>query len=517
MGTGVPLKDLYIGQVDARNEIGETDVEKQRFLDSYYIPENLDVNDYLVGKLFYITGLKGVGKTALMRYLGATAEKDGSCVSFLLFKSDITEQQRGEFQKERNLEVVDSATNEFRDDYKALWKLFLHRVVAKNLSENDGISLPTKALERYIACVSAARSGDTKSGLWKLFPRIKKGAIEVGLDEIVKANIKLDFEWDDPEKRTVQLDTLVLQADSLLSELSPGSRRMYVFIDELELTINHPAKYKRDAMLIRDLIQISSDFNRLFVRHKLPIKIVVGIRTEVLSSEYVRGEEINKLVSDFGEKVKWDPRGSDIEEHPLLQLIVKKIRASELGKGVDKKVSDIVLWRDYFPPSIQGMPSDQYILNNTWFRPRDIVRMLGLIKKQYKMKTSFSEAMFTDSKKDYSYESWDEIVEDLSAKYSQAHLEAIAETLLGYKQYFGVEEYERHCKHLAELSNKIRGFIEKHAIVDVLEDLYRIGAVGNCEPSIRFSFRGDVGLIKTGRILIHHALLRRFSIKALAL
>lgn len=64
------LKDIFIGKTDAKNEFIENSAsEKEVFLRSFLKPDNLVEDDFLQGKRYYITGLKGTGKTALMRYL----------------------------------------------------------------------------------------------------------------------------------------------------------------------------------------------------------------------------------------------------------------------------------------------------------------------------------------------------------------------------------------------------------------------------------------------------------------
>jgi len=64
------LKDLFTGKVDAKNEILEnTKEERNRFLESYIVPENIILNSYFTGLKYIISGLKGTGKTALLQYI----------------------------------------------------------------------------------------------------------------------------------------------------------------------------------------------------------------------------------------------------------------------------------------------------------------------------------------------------------------------------------------------------------------------------------------------------------------
>src|SRR5690606_30104733 len=70
------LKDIFVGKTDAKNEFIENSTsEISKFIDSYLIPENITIEDFEKGSKYYITGLKGTGKTALLRYLEVSFNK----------------------------------------------------------------------------------------------------------------------------------------------------------------------------------------------------------------------------------------------------------------------------------------------------------------------------------------------------------------------------------------------------------------------------------------------------------
>lgn len=85
------LKDLQLGSLDAKNElIEDTDEVKELFTNSYVLPPNFDLDKFYQKKNYFITGLKGTGKTALLRYISIKLEEDSNTYSkFILFKSDL--------------------------------------------------------------------------------------------------------------------------------------------------------------------------------------------------------------------------------------------------------------------------------------------------------------------------------------------------------------------------------------------------------------------------------------------
>ena len=81
------LRDLFVGKTDAKNELIENnDKTKKLFCDSFLIPENINIEDFYNGKRYYITGLKGTGKTALLHYIDLQMKNNPNySSSFVLF------------------------------------------------------------------------------------------------------------------------------------------------------------------------------------------------------------------------------------------------------------------------------------------------------------------------------------------------------------------------------------------------------------------------------------------------
>jgi len=93
------ISNLHIGSVDAKNElIDESPASKQKFYDAFLVPENIVVDKFLNGQQFFILGLKGTGKTALLRYIAIEVEKKNFKTHFVLFKTHFTEEDRDTFK-----------------------------------------------------------------------------------------------------------------------------------------------------------------------------------------------------------------------------------------------------------------------------------------------------------------------------------------------------------------------------------------------------------------------------------
>ncbi|MGC8165029.1 DEAD/DEAH box helicase family protein, partial [Salmonella enterica] len=87
----------------------------------------INLEDYFNGQKFFITGLKGTGKTALLRYFAIEAEREQRAHTlFILFKSEIREQDRREFDKVANtmmayIDQTDATDYTDQYDYEDIW------------------------------------------------------------------------------------------------------------------------------------------------------------------------------------------------------------------------------------------------------------------------------------------------------------------------------------------------------------------------------------------------------------
>jgi ABC-type polar amino acid transport system ATPase subunit len=154
------LKDIFVGKTDAKNEfIENTKDEQNKFIDSYLIPENIILSDFEKGKKYYITGLKGTGKTALLRFLELKFKLKNANSSFILFKSEFSEEDKTNFSKAASTFLTEkNETNEIEEDFLNIWEWFLHRHIVKYSKEyNISFFQNNKDWDKYSKCVLAPK------------------------------------------------------------------------------------------------------------------------------------------------------------------------------------------------------------------------------------------------------------------------------------------------------------------------------------------------------------------------
>lgn len=511
------LKDIFIGKTDAKNEFIENSIEEQdKFVDSYLIPENIHIKDFQHGNKYYIAGLKGTGKTALLRYLELSFQKEEDESSFILFKSEFSEEDKAAFSKAASTFITEkNENNESEEDFVNIWEWFLHRHIVKLSREKEYIFFDQdKNWEKYSKCVMAPKLGDEESGITKLFPKLKRGNVEIEGDiEFLKAKIGIEFDWENENNKLVKFSSIVRQANELYRKLKPKSKRLYIFIDELELTLGKVRQYTKDVKLIRDLIVAINSLNTTSRRNSYNIYLITAIRSEVLTSIQSSGKEINKPILDFGITLKWQQSGGNIKSHPLLKIVNKKIQSAEKSSGFDIISTDEEIWTKYFPLKVNSINTQEYILHRTWYRPRDIIRLLTIAQQQFPNETMFSHAVFDAIVKEYSTQSWIEHAEELRVMFSEKEIDGIKKLLTAIHCPFNFNDFRNICDNKKEIYTDVEYLFSKHKPADILSILYRIGLIGNTGAKVRYSFRGDDELVLENVMKIHDPLWNYLSIE----
>jgi hypothetical protein len=512
------IKDIFVGKIDAKNELIEnTSKENERFIDSFLIPENIDIREYIDGKRYYITGLKGTGKTALLRYIALSVEKEKQAdISFILFKSDFTDEDKTAFSKAANTFVAINNEEDFDDeDFLNVWQWFLHRqIVYCSKNANESFFINDIEWKRYKECITAPKLENEKSGIVHILPKLKRGNVEISSDiDFLKGKLGLEFEWDNETSRQVKFSSLVRQTNELFKRLKPTSKRLYIFLDELEISLGKKKQYKKDIHLIRDLIVAVNIMNQSLRKMHFPLFFIAAIRSEVITAVQSSGKEINKPILDFGSPVKWQQSGGNASTHPLIKIINKKIQATESFLAFQGKSSDAEIWTKYFPEKIDVYSTPEYILRRTWYRPRDIVRLLTIAQQQCPNETIFSQQVFDSINKEYSTQSWIELEEELKTSYTESEVNGIKKLLTSIKCPFTYGEIIQFGEKKKNYYKELETLLNKYKMGDILSVLYRVGIIGNTGERVRYSFRGDDELVIEGKMKIHDPLWNYFSIE----
>jgi hypothetical protein len=264
--------------------------------------------------------------------------------------------------------------------------------------------------------------------------------------------------------------------------------------------------------MIRDLLFAVHELNSIFRENGVPIFIIAAVRSEVLAVVNRTGEEVGRAVYDFSFDIDWSS-GERGPSHPLMQLIKQKIKASEIDVFGRQKNMDPL--KTYFDSEVDGIALSKYILDATMYRPRDIVRRLGLVKKKSPNEWKFTAASLHSTFAEYSSQIWQEVREELVPGYTPDEVVALEQSLDGFKRFFFKRNFIERLNQSSNHRTALKGLIARHSPENILLDLFRLGVIGNDYQILektssrfrsRWAFRGDANLDVEKRMVFHRSL-----------
>jgi len=185
------LKDLQLGNLDAKNElIEDTDDVRNIFINSYVIPPNFNFQKFYERQRYFITGLKGTGKTALLRYISIKLEENPDTYSkFILFKSDLGNKDISAGLSKTD--VYDTNNINEEKDYQDLWRWFIYSEIVffQNKKEIELFQKNEiwKSFSKKVLAIKKSSS---------LFPRIKNGSLSISIKLFENAEFSAQLGFD---------------------------------------------------------------------------------------------------------------------------------------------------------------------------------------------------------------------------------------------------------------------------------------------------------------------------------
>ncbi|WP_369707387.1 hypothetical protein AB8Z00_12760 (plasmid) [Levilactobacillus brevis] len=516
------LKDILFGSLDANNEYTN---DAAFFKKSFLFPKNFNESDFLDGRKYFILGPKGSGKTALLNYYKDLLQSKGKLCKNIFYKSDINDDVKDTFLLELDKLDLNSMTNDEISalNFENLWQLYFHQ---KIVTENPQFINHDRNWTKYVKEVNKLDQQHTFSlENIKHIVNAHLGSQSAGL------STSTAISWKHNEQR-MKYNNLAYTIKQLFLKLTINKHnktQLFFLTDELELNRLDEKRFRRDVAMIRDLIIAIHELNLLSTKIGNPIRWIAAIRTEVVNSMYSTGKEINKPLSDNGETLNWELNGGNNATSPIIEMLLKKIQASEqlhsasTSKNINTYSSDVQLHelekilKRYFTDTVsipyKSQSTVSYIIRQTFLLPRDIVRLFNIIKKKYPEKVFFSQPMFEGVRSQYSQNTWTEISEELTAKYSPQDLDAIERLLqMSSNSPFSVDEFHQLAKK--NRTPSIKQLVKNKDLDEILSDLYDINVIGNLNPynqKIRFSYRGQTNLNYDQDCIVHDSIRKTLS------
>ena len=524
------IGDIYAGKPDANDEIRERGYDE--FASNYIKPTGVNIDrlsSTKYGTPFFIMGDKGTGKTALLHYLeNHVKDLDASaCSSFVYFESDYTLVQRVKFDaithSISSAVAIDNSIategNNVECDYTYIWKWQLYqKIISDNEAFNGGLFIQDEFWERFVSELGKITKTIDKQRMripakisFTMTANPQLGTIAPGMEispvDLSQRSFNTSFEYR-------EFANIIDNADALIQEITRTDIPYYVFIDELEAYRGENDMYYRDLRMIRDLLFTVKRMNDIF---RSGTKFLCSVRLEVINAinRYVQPNQLHKIMQGYDERLIWEHTNTNSFRHPIIDVLIRRIQiAEEKQRGVAIDKEEII--KHWFPSNVYNKHVCSYILENTWHKPRDIIRLLlSAQSKNSRKLSSFNQNAFETFMPVYSKQCLVEIKEEMRALYTAEEIEQIFSCIQGYKATFSYDDIVSRAKRLYPDS------VFSRDPYTVLKDMYRIGVIGNLSPnhrSPRWEYKEQYGLYidSPWRIIVHPSLRIELSLSGRA-
>lgn len=520
------ISEIYAGKPDASDEIRERGYDE--FASNYISPSGVNIErlaSSAYGSPYFIMGDKGTGKTALLHFLENYIKENDpvACSSFISFEksfSPVQKQQFNSISKTISASIlidrsIASVGNDVEGDFTYIWRWQLYqKLISDNEAFNGGLFHDDDNWESFVREVQRI-SKTIDKGQMRIPARVSVSItanpqlgtftpeLEIAPVDFSKSNFNSTKEYG-------EFVRVIENADIYFRTIKRTDTPYYVFIDELEAYRGDGDAFYRDLRMIRDLLFTVKVFNDTL---QSGTKIICSVRIEILNaiSRFVQARQLHKLTQGYDERLTWEHTNTNSFSHPIIGILLRRIQtAEEKVSGESKTQQEII--KTWFPANVYNTHICTYILDNTWHKPRDVVRLLlAAQSKNSKEFTEFNQNTFETFMPIYSQQCLTEVREEMHALYSESEIECIFNCLQGYKSVFSFQEISDRVKRLYPDS-----FFAKETTT-VLNDIYRMGVIGNSLPdnrTHRWVYKGQYKLFyeEPWKIIIHPSLRLELSV-----
>jgi hypothetical protein len=515
----LPMRRIYFGSIDATDEIdtgGDESIED--FYSTFHLPAGLDLDGYRRGRDFLVYGLKGTGKTSFLRYFGEYLRR-GDLGHFELFRfardfpQEIYDDVRRVYLSDPDEEIPRDKIF-LQLDYEDVWIYIILRRISERVPDFPGLFEPNEDLSRFQRFLDAIRRDDVRNKVLKFLPNIQQG--EIHLVEGYEDD-QVDALFSDPADRRLTFHDFVGHAVKLYGRLKPGATRFYILFDEIEPRVASGPLFETDCILVRDLVLSLRKLNTVHRPETKNVFLIAAVRSEILSRVKQLGKEIHKHFEQFGFCMNWGDQGRSNVAHPLIRMVCEKIAYSERRAGLltaEIGAIEEYIWPRYFRSNRTEQLDPKVLLDQTWYRPRDLVRIFKIVTQIAGNAEGFTESLLSQVRKRYAEQSWEEIQSQLTVEFDPGEISGLESVLTAFKPEFTLDEFEQRISSLAGVNNAVARLKRKHETTEIVSALYQIGVIGDISAGHRrYKFRGDADPNFLGRFGIHRGLLARFNLR----
>lgn len=341
--------DVAFGTSDAETEL----IRSPQIFDKAFFDPHNHIDELVSGYKFIVSGRKGDGKSAYLAKLKRLAEENENLETIGVSLERLNSKF---FEKFTDQDLVGGKR------YVPMWKCILLLELVKHF-ENRGFQIQRP---NYSSLLEALN----RMGL------LHGDSIEETITKLDATDVSLNVRgWIGYGRRT-EKEVVIRGANQIYNVLSDELKSAYLGHKKFRMVLDGLDDILRNKEfsieVITGLLRASNEINNFFNRKALDFKIIILIRSDILDK--CRDPDISKIRVASEINLSWKP-DSGYYDSDLAKLILARFQM----QGDTRSFREI--WCHYFPNQIDEKDALSYMLENTLFKPRDMLMFFSLAQK----------------------------------------------------------------------------------------------------------------------------------------
>lgn len=490
-------RSIYLGAPEAEAESLPTSrVPLSEVYEDYH-----DLLSQLMHEKFIVIGRKGSGKSAFAEYVYAESQKKAN-----LFVQFI---RNSNFTLENVVQL--GATTEYPFENESLIKWVIYTNILKLFAFNEAVSANNdyRLLRQFLE----KNSGYISIKEYEIKELVSKHGFQVNIEQFKRfftgafnRQVEIKSSRAPFFRLLPHLEEVVLRV--LRSQEEKDNENAYViFFDDLDVGFSSQRQDSCDSLI--SLIRVCRHINNdIFGKNGISAKVILLLRDDIetyLSSRYA---DTAKIFTSYSSQIIWyqEEYASGQNEGNLnIKRFINK-RISYAFKKASLPIDKLDPWSSMVGFSEQNRSSFKYVLNNTLFRPRDLLLLFKPLENgSYTF--PLSKADINTLISNYSQELAKELKNELSSFYNTTQVETI---------FLALGDLANNSSSYAEAVTLIQrncSDIDPSGLLDYLFDRSVIGNVG-ANGWFTFKCREPVNTSDPTRLKKDQNIVIQYGIKA---
>lgn len=457
------ILNVNFGSIDSESDANLFDY----FLDDDYIEKIVNSN------IYFITGRKGTGKTALFKWIKYSEMKYG----YFCSNMNLTNLNQGDFQS-----LTDDNKASY-SVYQTIWEYTTLCEIARMIVKDDNHnfhSVDYQNIKQYVNFFF----NDNLLDMHKLVTNFatKKGVELIGPPLRIFYGRHQNYTLDKSKFVSLSIVNKTL-FDTISNYLHDSEHKQFILqFDGLDNDYNYEAfnNYKK---IIISLLTAIYTLNNQFKQENLSIKVLAYLRSDIFRA--VHDFHPNSAKWEFLKyELDWSVKfENDLPSSKIKKMIDIRIRKSLSGLSIDDDPFEFLFKQlDYEYDSRQKGYFSEYI-KKTMFRPRDLVALCIYTQKNIRSEKIFTRNVYKNIQKEYLQWFWNEISNEINTIIQPSILKRFIQRLgNGILSY---TEGEKIFNDFSQREKLINNYLTNKPFEyqELMEYLFKFGIIVNAEKN----------------------------------